>query len=207
MILIVETNVVLEIVIEQAEAEQCRKILELCGSGGIVLAIPSFSIAEAMQKVERRRSERRESLKALQPHIRELDRAEPLVAYAALIRQLQDELLKAEAGEGGRLSSFVNDTMTKMMVIPLSPGMLLNASGITAEEDQQRALSASDAIVWASVLDHLRGMRSLNEDEEICFVTRDRDFDRDTVREALQQLNCRLMLSFIGALGFIESRQ
>jgi hypothetical protein len=210
MIVVVETNFVLEIVINQAEAGECMKILERGHANGLVLAIPSYSIAEAMLKIERRRSERHDVLKSLQPHIRELRRATPLAAYASLITQLSDELLNAEASEATRLRAFIRGSMLAMEVIPLSSSLLLSGSDLSSEpedeeDEEKEVLSASDAIVCASVLDFLKSRQSVGV-EETCFVTRDRDFDTYNLRPALQQFGCRLIFSFADALRFIESR-
>ena len=207
MIVVVETNFVLELVIEQAEATACQRILDLARGGNIRLAIPSFSIAEAIQTIEKRRGERRDFLHTnLQPHIRELSRAVPLAQYADLYRQLNTELFKAEAAEANRMSLFLRESMKTMHLIPLTSNELLTGWSLTTGEEQQetKTLRASDALVYASVIAALRRREQIPA-ERACFVTRDRDFDKETLRTLLQTLDCRLMFSFADAVGLIEA--
>jgi hypothetical protein len=64
-------------------------------------------------------------------------------------------------------------------------------------------LSPQDALVYASVVSHLRSSKP----QQACFLNRNfKDFDSPDIVDALGQLNCRMIPSFAKGLDFIRAQ-
>lgn len=80
-----------------------------------------------------------------------------------------------------------------------------------AEESQrlqgERGLSPPDALVYASVLSHLKAASSApGQQAPHCFVTRDRDFTDANIEVDLEGLSCKILFKFEDGLGYVQSR-
>jgi hypothetical protein len=205
MIVIVETNFILELVIQQAEAEPCRRIASLSHPGGpITLAISAFSVAEAMMTIERKRGERKKFVEDdLKRFIREIRRSEPRQHLAELLTGIEIELVKAEDDEASRLAWFLGQVIPAMDVIPLTSDMLLAAYDFKFERTSKYA---PDAIILASTIQYLQRQRANGAGDPFCFVSRDRrGFSADAVSQQLKELGCRILSSFEDAAKFIQA--
>lgn len=67
----------------------------------------------------------------------------------------------------------------------------------------QFGLSPQDALIYASVISHLRH----SQPREACFLNRNsKDFDSPDIINGLSQLNCRMISSFENGQKFIQSQ-
>jgi len=75
-------------------------------------------------------------------------------------------------------------------------------------QQTRRGLGPQDALVYASVLGHLRERTTspTAHAEDRCFVTRDKDFADDDIRADLEALGCRILFRFDAARGFVQNR-
>ena len=85
--LYVESNFILELAFAQQQHEHCLKLLELCESGELDLAVPAYCLAEPLETLGRRHKDRRELQGRLQQELRQLRRT---VDYQEAARQVDD---------------------------------------------------------------------------------------------------------------------
>lgn len=178
MIAVVETNFIVELVLQQTEAAACEELLSLCSRPPSRIAIPAFAVAEAGTALESRRGERRSFLQNdLTRHSREIGRRRTLGRFQAILSQLEAELLSAEKDEASRWLSF-RGSLDQIEVIPLDAEILEDTIAIQHGREIE---GLPDAIVLASVKKYLRGIRSLGVSDSACFVSRDDEAFRKPV--------------------------
>lgn len=83
----IETNFVLELVLQQEHHDSCERIIQLCEQGLAQLIIPAYSLAEPHEKLNRQAKSRKELQRNLKTEIDQLLRT---ASYATRIKSLQD---------------------------------------------------------------------------------------------------------------------
>lgn len=203
MILYVETNFILELAFAQEEHKSCESILELARQGKLELAVPAFCIGEAYGRQIQRQRDKEALQRRLATELGELSRSS---AYAGRLEEVREvTALLVESGEEERryLETVLGKIYDTATLIPLDETVAREA-GI---QQSRLGLGPHDALVYASVLEYLRGSGAENVAEmRSCFVTRDRDFADEDVRKDLEELRCKLLFRFDAALGYVRSR-
>ena len=197
MIVYVETNFLLELAYLQERCESCLAILDLASTGAIVLALPAVCAAEARATWYRRAAERREFQAALQRQIREISRSEP---FRILIDQSRDVLAALIAGgeeSRDRLEMAIASFATNATMIPLTSEIVAMAR----RYELAYSLTPQDAAVLASVRAHAE----MNTGPKV-FVSQDaKGFAHPTVHGELNAVECKVLVNFADALGYIRS--
>lgn len=190
----VETNFVLEVVLEQAESAACERLIALAESGELSLAIPAFGLVEPIATLRRRSGERKALAARVENVVREIGRTLSFAAAAASNELAA--LLVQSADEGEQRYRSVRERLTRVaQVLPLDGSTIDEAERLTAELDLER----SDALILASVL----GDAQLGSAPS-CFPNRNtKDFDDPKVVDLLKQRQCKLLRSFADALAFV----
>jgi len=196
----VETNFVLELVFQQEQSDNCEQILLLGERKAIELLLPAYCLAEPYEKLRRQSNRRGELSRALNEELRLLART---AAYARQIERLLevDRLLEeSNQEERQRYNQYLEQLLQSASIIPLSADILKTALHAEARFD----LRPQDAIVLASVLDHL----SLASADTKCFLNRNaRDFGNPNIVQELNRYNCRMIPRFDDGYRFIASRR
>jgi hypothetical protein len=142
------------------------------------LAIPAFSLFEPYEVWRRRTGERTELYKRLIQEMGQLARTEP---YAKTVEDLGDPasvLVRSGDEDKHRLDLALGRILDCAIVIPLQ-GETIRTS---IQYQESLGLSPQDAVVYASVIDHL----SATSPGPKCFLNRDRkDFSIPDIREEL----------------------
>ncbi|HYC60929.1 MAG TPA: hypothetical protein VEK79_15310 [Thermoanaerobaculia bacterium] len=108
MIVILETNFILELVGQQDQSAACEELLALADSAAIQLSIPAFSVIEAGMKLERNRRERRNFVQQdVTKHARDSGNRGILRRFETAIHGLETEFARADSDEASRCSIFV----------------------------------------------------------------------------------------------------
>lgn len=188
----VETNFLLEVVLEQEEVTHAERLLELAGSAAVELVVPAVCALEARQTIHRRDREQRDLLDRVDRELVQLARSQSVaraasemrgvfVAATGSIRKREDELLR-------RLSL-------------VGRWAALDGSAITAAMSSE-GLLLPDAMVLASVVQDA-GSRVC----EAVFATKNsKDFGQPAVRRKLREVGCELVFSFADALAKVQGR-
>jgi len=198
MIVVVETNFVLEWVLQQEHAEACEELLQLVERlPRLSLRIPAFAVAEAGMVLERRRGERQKFLREdLKRHVREIGRAKVLQRFDAALRALDFELATAEHDEASRWMEFRTTRLPRLEMIPLSSAMVDDTHTIQLAEIGQ----FPDALVFATVRLHLDQLRRDGVGTPVMFVSTDEAFGRQTIVQQLHKLGCTFVNNFENAV-------
>ncbi len=207
MILLVETNFVLELAFLQEDHGRCRAMLELARElpEELQLAFPASSVVEAYNKQIGRQQQRLHSQRLAISELEQLARSEPYAERSGELRRDVTELLIASGEEERqRLEDVLAELYAAATVIPLDAGVVQESQRLQRE----RGLSPPDALVYSSVLSHLNAAALSSRRYEVphCFVTRDRDFTDDDLRSDLEGLGCKIMFKFEDGLGYVRSR-
>jgi predicted nucleic acid-binding protein len=194
-----ETNFVLELTFEQEQCSSCEQILALCETRQATLILPAYSLAEPHEKLTRQSRNRRELQQLLEAELRQLSRT---ASYASRIQSIQDIaslLVQSNEEERHRFSQYRQHILEFGEIISLTADILKEATECESNYD----LTPQDALVYASVIGHLR----FSKPQQACFLNRNsKDFDSPDIIAALNQLNCRMIPSFTNGLDFIRSQ-
>ncbi|MBE9224967.1 DUF4935 domain-containing protein [Phormidium sp. LEGE 05292] len=194
----VETNFVLELVFQQEQWQSCEQILQICEAGRAKLVIPAYSLAEPHEKLSRQAKNRRELQQLLNIELSQLIRT---AFYTARIRSIQDIaslLVQSNNEERQRFVQYRDRLLHNAEVIALTVDVLTEA----ATYEYPYNLKSQDAIVYASIIAHLRQ----HHPSVACFLNRNtRDFDNPNIVDELNNYNCRMIPRFDDGYGFISS--
>ncbi|HYK05442.1 MAG TPA: PIN domain-containing protein [Thermoanaerobaculia bacterium] len=204
MIVIVETNFIIEFVLQQEHSRACEELLALCGSGIARLAIPSFAVAEAGMMLERSRGERRKFLNEdLSRQRGEIGTAKLLQRYEAILIDLEKELVAAQSESDSRWLDFRN-RLESADVIPLTAAALEETISIQVGREIEQW---PDALVLASVKSYLVGVRATGASTPAVFVSTDgAAFGRSIITRQLRKLGCTYVNSFANAVRYLRSK-
>lgn len=199
MIACVESNFVLELALRQEEHEACDAILRLANSGAIRLVLPAFSISEPYDTLTRRQLRRTRLYEDISNELRQLSRTR---SYAEQVGQLAGPLrLLVESGEDELRR--LDETLTDLLRIaePVDVRSELLTESLRARETH--GFTAPDALVYASILEHLRS-EALTEPK--VFLNRNsRDFLTPDIVADLQEFACEVIPSFDDGLARIDA--
>ena len=195
----VETNFVLELVFEQEQHTSCEQILAICKSGRSRLIIPAYCLAEPHEKLTRQAGSRRELQRNLETELRQLART---ASYADRINSIQDIaslLVRSNEEEKQRFIRYRDRLLSIAEIIPLTIDVLREA----ATHESPYDLTPQDALVYASVIAHLRQHKPLVS----CFLNRNsKDFDNPDIVDELDKNHCKIIPRFDHGYDFIQAR-
>lgn len=205
MILYAETNFVLELAFGQEEHSSCEALVDLAKEVETLrLVLPAFCVGEAYGRQIRRQRERETLQRRLAAELGELSRSTFYAGRLEGVGEVSALLAERDELERRSLDHVIRNLCDTATLIELDEAAIRGAQG----HQYNRGLSPQDALVYASVLGHLRrsvDATSVSEPSH-CFVTRDNDFADDDVRADLQNLGCKLLFRFDAALGYVRSR-
>lgn len=195
----VETNFVLELAFEQEQCVSCEQILQLCEAGQAKLIIPAYSLAEPHEKLSRQARNRWNLQQSLDAELRQLSRT---ASYASRIKSIQDIaslMVQSNEEERQRFVQYRARLLNTGKVIALTADILIEAASCETTYD----LKPQDALVYASVISHLRRYQP----QQVCFLNRNsKDFDSPDIVDELNQFNCRMIPRFDRGYSFLQSQ-
>jgi predicted nucleic acid-binding protein len=195
----VETNFVLELTFEQEQCASCEQILQICEAGQAKLILPAYSLAEPHEKLSRQARSRRELQQLLDAELRQLSRT---ASYASRIKSIQDIaslMVQSNEEERHRFIQYRERLLNAGEIVALTAKILIQAASCEATYD----LMPQDALVYASIIDHLR----LYQPQQACFLNRNsKDFDSPDIVDELNQFNCRMIPRFDHGYSFLQSQ-
>jgi hypothetical protein len=165
MIVYVETNFVLELVLEQEAFQFAEALLTLAKMGKIELVLPSFSMLEPYWAITNRERQRKPFINAFSPEVEnQLNRT---AYYTNLFNNLKpgvEELKKVEEMEAIFLELRVEELLTLCRFVELNKATILQAQF----NRKTKTLQLFDAIVYSSIISDLQ----LQEPTRLkCFVS------------------------------------
>lgn len=193
----IESNFLLELVLEQEELAACEEVLTLARAQHCRLVIPLYALIEPWEALRRRQSEMRTFSDDFERKLRELERMAragiPAGTHKTLGRQFRDALNDWRQ----RLEDRRREVTSVARVLPLDLPTLDDAQELMRNGVIERE---PDAVMLASVL------RDLAQGApESFFVNRNsRDFGPD-VKRLLRPRGCSLLSTFGDGLGRLRA--
>jgi predicted nucleic acid-binding protein len=195
----VESNFVLELLLLQEQHASCEQVLRLSEIGSVYLVIPAYSIAEPYETLVRRHKQRKRMKAELDDELRQLARTTAYAQRLSGFQNLTVLLIDSADEEAKRLEEVQVRLLKAGEVIPLEALTLTSAT----QYQRIHGLSPQDAIVYASVLSHLKQHGT----SQSCFLNRNsKDFDDPDLVEELNANKCKLLAQFDAGYQFILSR-
>jgi hypothetical protein len=195
----VESNFILEHVLEQEQCDSCRELIEISRSRLANLIVPAFSLAEPHIALMKRHSDRNKWIDEMRRQVKELSRSRPYKSVSGTAEELRAVLASSIPRELGILRDATAAILQVAEVIPLEFPMLQNALAIQAATE----ISFQDSVVLASVQWHMTNTKP----GQSCFLNRNSaDFDIPLIREMLSRQGCRLFSRFDQGVEFIKAR-
>lgn len=195
----VESNFILELALEQEQQASCQAIVAFGKRRQIQLVLPAFTIAETYETVIRRAKQRERLTRELVLEVQQLSRSKSYKARSQTLQTVTSLLVRSIEEEQMRLNATLEAILRVAETIPLSHTILAEATRFQATFD----LFPQDAIVYASVLEHLK----TTSEQMHCFLNRNsKDFDDPEIVDALKARKCKLMFHFDHGRRYIESQ-
>lgn len=194
-----ETNFFLEIVFSQEQSTFCEKIISLARQNKIKLIIPAYSFAEALYKLEAQRKKRESFQRELNSQLSQLAQT---IRYDAQIKNFRtlDTFITQNIDEEKKRFEKFRKNLTKIAEVVSFDAKAIEKAKIVATKYD---LTLQDAIVFSSILDHLRQ----NKVSQNCFLNRNsKDFSQPTIIKHLRKLNCKFFADFEKAYNYINSQ-
>jgi predicted nucleic acid-binding protein len=195
----VETNFVLELTFEQEQCASCEQILQLCEAGQAKLIVPAYSLAEPHEKLSRQARRRRELQQLLDAELRQLSRTASYVSRIKSIQDIASLMVQSNEEERHRFIQYRERLLNIGEIVALNANILIEAASYETTYD----LTPQDALVYASVIGHLRH----EQPQQACFLNRNsKDFDSPDIIDELRQFNCRMIPRFDSGYSFLQSQ-
>ena len=198
MTVYVESNFLLEVAFEQEQSIDCIAILEIAEAGNALLAIPTFCVGECLERIGRRKQRRRAIQESINLEVNELSRSPSAATLCDQLEKLATALTENTGIDEERFERLLLRLPSFAHFIPFDARIIRNS----LEVQTNYPLKSQDAIVFSSVLTHLRETKP----SRAVFVNRNRrDFDTREIATDLQQLNCSYKPSFAAGLAYIRA--
>lgn len=195
----VESNFVLELTLLQDQHKSCEQILSLCEHRQAQLVIPAYALAEPYETLFRRDVNRKQLIGSLRAEFEQLSRSEPNQSVSDTFQTVLKVLATSGEQQKQRFSSIRDRLLQSAVVIPLNDTIL----GAEAIFESQYSLEPPDALICASILEHLRSTMP----QAACFIEKDaNDFQTQDLREVFQQAGCKLIFGFSNGIRYIQSQ-
>jgi predicted nucleic acid-binding protein len=187
----VESNFVLEIVLEQEQHQACEAILTLAESRTIELTLPAFALVEPYESVVRDERDGKLLAQRLRASATQLQRTASIAADVPRLHDTGDLLIRAAQEAWTRFGDLRARLLDVAHLLALDAATIRETSQWIAEF----GIGLPDAVMLASVVADARAQPSPS-----VFMNRNtKDFDND-VKERLAQVDCQLLWSFEGGL-------
>lgn len=198
MIVLVESNFVIEFAQRQAEIADAERIVTLAENREIELAIPACALFEPYETLIRRRKQRSETIRRLIDEIAQLGRSEHFAESLATYAPITHLLYGANEVERRALDDALERLTKCATVIPMSGPMLRSS----LDARQRFSLQPQDSIIFTSVEHFLRE----HDGAESVFANKNSaDFSGPDLETYFEKLGCKLFASFSNTRQYIES--
>lgn len=195
----VESNFILELALEQDQQGSCQAIVAFGEQQKIQLVLPVFAIAETYETVIRRAKQRERLTREIVQEVQQLSRSKSYKDRSHTLQTVTSLLARSIEEEQMRLNATLEAILRIAETIPLSHTILAEATRFQATLD----LLPQDAIVYASILEHLQ----TTSEQSHCFLNRNsRDFDDPEIVDTLRAFQCKMMFHFDHGFSYIGSQ-
>lgn len=198
MIVLAESNFVLELALQQEQFEDAEEILRLAEDKRLQLFVPACSLLEPYQTLTRRGRERKELGRKLQGEIKLLERSALHDGIAGTSDHVAETLEVGTDLEWESLEKIIE----RLSQICTVPAMSVDVVKLGRAMQMTYELEPQDAIVFACID---TALERLHEGTKVFVNKNSRDFRKPLVENQLEKRGCRLITSFSSACQFIQN--
>jgi len=189
LVLIAETNFVLDIAFEQSE--ECSRLLDFIRNNGVSLVIPEYALAEAEGSISTKLQNRMNAIDLALIALKQASRStyNTLDNFIVQLEQYKNEI---EQTEFNSVLERKRELEKNSTLIPFTPESMVKAELRRLKD--VAPFKQTDRIIYESILEFAK----LNKDSNIkmIFLTRDtNDFDFPLITEELASVNIDLLFS------------
>ncbi len=197
MLVYIESNFVLEIALQQEEANAALEILALAETSKITLAIPIFALIEPFWSLSFRLKERKELINTLNTQLNQFKRSRLHQNLASTLDPLVNEIDDIGNKENSSLEQIVRRL--------LLTSKLLETTKLAFEQaiNYQNLFKLQDAVIYSTILSDIQQQVQL---EPKYFITRDEIFKKPKIKAELKQNNCDHIFKFEHGLERIQNQ-
>ncbi len=152
----VESNFVLEIVLEQEQHQACKEVLALATNQTIELVLPAFALLEPYESMVRDERDGKVLAQSLRASANMLKRTASLAAEVHRLHDAGDLLVQAAQQAWTRFHNLRMTLVDVAQILVIDAATLREASNLTADF----GLGLPDAVMLASVLADAGAQRS-----------------------------------------------
>lgn len=196
MIVVVESNFVLELAFRREEIAAVERIIELARQRKIDLAIPACALFEPFETLVRREKERNKTLESFRAQMTELGRSAHFPDLKKDSEGFARLLATSVETEADSLDDAIRSILACAEIIPLSGEVLSNSF----HAREQFPFQPQDSVVFASV----DGFLSERGKADSIFANKNsKDFAVPGVKAHFAKLKCKVLSTFADAVGVI----
>jgi predicted nucleic acid-binding protein len=198
VIVYVETNFLLELALQQEQHASCEAFLQLAERRAVTLTAPAFSVTEAVTKLRRINTDRQELQQRLNPQRRELKRTQSFTpAEDDAFAKVAEALIRSAHAAEQRFAQLEARLFQAVRFLPLDAAVAAEVSRYV----NNHGLTPPDATVLASIMRDPQLGKGPS-----CFLNRNaKDFEQPSIKELLNQYNCRLIGHFENGLLYVQT--
>jgi predicted nucleic acid-binding protein len=199
VVILAESNFVLELALQQEQFEHAERILRLAEEKLLRLVVPACSLIEPYQTLIRRRRQRKEFRRRLQDEIKLLERSALHDGMNAASEQVAQIL---DAGTEIEMES-LEQTIDRLMKICTVPALSPEIVRLGQAMQLAYGLEPQDAIVFASID---AALNLLGTGPKVFVNKNSKDFATPLIEGQLEKHGCRLITSFPNACEYVENQ-
>jgi hypothetical protein len=192
-----ESNLVLELVLEQEQGLACEQIVGLAERKRIELALPAYALLEPYQTIVRRDNDRKALIEAIRRERVQLRRTASLAGDVGRLQDADDLLLRASQDAFTRLSEVRTRLLLCAEVLVVDAGTLK-----AAEADASRfGLAFPDAVMVSAVFRDA----AMSNAPSVFLNRNTKDFLDPDVKQYLASVHCSVIGSFESGLACVTN--
>jgi hypothetical protein len=206
MIVYVESNFILELVLEQEEAQAVNEIVTMAESSQLELVFPIFALIESFNRIISNGEERKKLYNdQLNKQFGQLQRSELHKSFAPTFQSISNELLNIKNIEMRAIEA----AMPRLIKVARSLDITSSIFEQAVQKYQKNIFKLGDALIYAAIINDLQ-LQSHNEPKY--FLSRDiKAFGKENayqgdIKMELQGYNCDYIPKFEDGLKRIQSK-
>jgi predicted nucleic acid-binding protein len=197
MIVLVESNFVIELGFLQEECEDADRIVELAERHAIELVVPAYSLGEPYDMLIRRRNDRRSTLDKLRRELQTASRSRGFADLREMSEKATDAFAATATHERNGLDGVVRRLIACATVTALSKDIITNSFAAQVRYE----LGPQDSLVFASVDEFVRAS---GPGPKLFINKNHKDFLTTEIQDHFGQFECKLLPQFASAREYIE---
>ena len=192
MIVLAESNFVLELAFQQEQSGEVECIVAFAEANRIELVIPACAFTEPYQTLIRRLRERKQLVQDIQKSFKQVGRSRGFKELVVTSDEVSQTFAKADAAERQGLGETVRRLIACCSIPVLSDTIIRTAYDFESEFE----LDPHDAVVLASIEAALRERR---DDKKLFINKNSKDFVTPRIEDHLGRHGCKLITNFSDA--------